>query len=289
MSADFEHAHVLFGLLVLAGLYILYARYNSGKKKTILRFSSLEIIEGAIPGRSLLRRHLPFVLLMSVLALTIMGLANPQIRTATTEVGITLSIVLDGSESMTASDYEPTRLDAAKEAISKLVDGLGSNSNTGIILFESGARTISYLSPDKQRALKGIESIEYSRGATAIGDGIVLGVDMVSSIPDRKNIIILLSDGVYNSGFATPEEAVGYAKAASVQIHTIGLGSEEPVFLRDDMYGEPQYAELDESLLHMISEQTGGRYFKSIDGQTLDEILQELGRGPRVRGSVYVS
>ena len=61
--------------------------------------------------------------------------------------------------------------------------------------------------------------------------------------------MILLSDGVHNSGLVSPEEATEYAKIHDVQIHTIGLGSVEPVFLRDDIYGEPQYAELDEETL----------------------------------------
>ena len=103
-----------------------------------------------------------------------------------------------------------------------------------------------------------------------------LGIDMVSSIPDKKNIVVLLSDGVHNSGFITPDEAIEYAKMNNVQIHTIGLGSEEPVFLRNDVYGEPQYVELDEQTLKKISDETNGKYFKSVDEQTLKEIFTLL-------------
>ena len=168
------------------------------------------------------------------------------------EKGINLSVVLDGSESMSASDYNPTRLDAAKDAISKLVTKIGPQNNVGVVLFESGATTISYLSPDKQKTINAVSSIQQGQGATAIGDGLSLGIDMSSSIPDKKSIVILLSDGVHNSGFVTPDEAIAYAKANNVQIHTIGLGSVEPVYLRDDIYGEPQYAELDEETLMKI-------------------------------------
>ena len=99
---------------------------------------------------------------------------------------------------------------------------------------------------------------------------------MASSIPDKKGIIILLSDGVHNSGLITPEEAIDYAKINSVQIHTIGLGSVEPVYLRDDIYGEPQYAQLDEDTLVTIAQETGGNYYKSLDEQTLNEIFFTL-------------
>ena len=88
-----------------------------------------------------------------------------------------------------------------------------------------GATTISYLSPDKQKTINAISSIQQGQGATAIGDGLSLGIDMSSSIPDKKSVVILLSDGVHNSGFVTPDEAIEYARVNNVQIHTIGLGS----------------------------------------------------------------
>ena len=276
MQIEFEFLYALLLLLVIPALYILYSKYNSEKKESILKFSSLKIVKKSIMGKNFLRKHLPFVLMMGILGLAIIGLANPQIPTLSVEKGINLSIVLDGSESMAASDYTPTRLDAAKGAISNLVTKIGQQNNVGVVLFESGATTISYLSPDKEKTVNAISSIEQGQGATAIGDGLALGIDMASSIPDKKGIIILLSDGVHNSGLITPEEAIDYAKINSVQIHTIGLGSVEPVYLRDDIYGEPQYAQLDEDTLVTIAQETGGNYYKSLDEQTLNEIFFTL-------------
>ena len=276
MQIEFEFLYALLLLLVIPALYILYSKYNSEKKESILKFSSLKIVKKSIMGKNFLRKHLPFVLMMGILGLAIIGLANPQIPTLSVEKGINLSIVLDGSESMAASDYTPTRLDAAKGAISNLVTKIGQQNNVGVVLFESGATTISYLSPDKEKTVNAISSIEQGQGATAIGDGLALGIDMASSIPDKKGIIILLSDGVHNSGLITPEEAIDYAKINHVQIHTIGLGSVEPVYLRDDIYGEPQYAQLDEDTLVTIAQETGGNYYKSLDEQTLNEIFFTL-------------
>ena len=276
MQIQFEFLYALFLLLVVPGLYILYSKYNSEKKESVLKFSSLKIIKKSVMGKNFFRKHLPFVLMMGILGLAIIGLANPQIPTLSVEKGINLSIVLDGSESMAATDYTPTRLDAAKNSISDLVSKIGPQNNVGVVLFESGATTISYLSPDKAKTVNAILSIEQGQGATAIGDGLALGIDMASSIPDKRGVIILLSDGVHNSGFVTPEEATEYAKINRVQIHTIGLGSVEPVFLRDDIYGEPQYAELDEETLVSIAQETGGNYYKSLDEQTLNEIFFNL-------------
>lgn len=276
MQIHFEFLYALLLLLVIPGLYILYSKYNSEKKESILKFSSLKIIKKSVIGKNFLRKHLPFVLMMSILGLAIVGLANPQISTLSVEKGINLSIVLDGSESMAATDYSPTRLAAAKDAISNLVSKIGPQNNVGVILFESGATTISYLSPDKEKTVNAIASIDQGQGATAIGDGLALGIDMASSIPDKRGVVILLSDGVHNSGLVTPEEAIEYAKINRVQIYSIGLGSAEPVFLRDDIYGEPQYAELDEDTLVRIAQETGGNYYKSIDEKTLHEIFFTL-------------
>ncbi|MGY5143575.1 MAG: VWA domain-containing protein [Candidatus Nitrosopumilus sp. bin_32a] len=276
MSIQFEFLYALFLLLAIPGLYFLYAKYNSEKKESILKFSSLKIIKKSISGKTILRKHLPFILMMIILGLIIVGLANPQIPTLSVEKGINLSLVLDGSESMAASDYKPTRLDAAKDAISQMVNRIGPQNNVGVILFESGATTISYLTPDKEKTIDAISSIQQGQGATAIGDGLALGIDMASSIPDKKGIIVLLSDGVHNSGLITPEEAIQYAKINGIQIHTIGLGSLEPIYLRDDIYGEPQYAELDEETLIEIANETGGNYFKSLNEQTLNEIFLSL-------------
>ena len=206
----------------------------------------------------------------------IIALANPQIVTMGSEKGVNLGIVLDGSESMAAKDYEPTRLDAAKRAITSLVTKTSETNNVGVVLFETGAGTISYLTPVKQKTLDSISSIQQGTGATAIGDGLSLGIDMVSSILEKKRVIILLSDGIHNSGLVSPEQATQYAILNNVQVHTIGIGSNEPVYLRDDIYGDPQYAELDEQTLQEISSSTGGNYFKSLDEEALNEILLEL-------------
>ena len=262
MDVQFEYLYALFLLLIIPGVYLLYSKYNSEKKESILKFSSLKLVKKSIMGKNFLRKHLPFILMMGILGLAIVGLANPQIPTLSVEKGINLSIVLDGSESMAATDYKPTRLDAAKGAISQLVEKIGSQNNVGVVLFESGATTISYLTPDKEKTVNAISSIQQGQGATAIGDGLALGIDMASSIPDKKSVIILLSDGVHNSGLISPQEAIDYAKMNNVQIHTIGLGSVEPVFLRDDIYGESQYAELDEQTLVTIAQETNGNYFK---------------------------
>ena len=273
---EFGFINALFLFLLIRVLLFIYYKYNSNKKESILKFSTLKIIKKTNAKNNLIRKHIPFLLVIIVFSLIIIALANPQIVTLGSEKGVNLGIVLDGSESMAASDYEPTRLDAAKRAITSLVTKTSETNNVGVVLFETGAGTISYLTPVKQKTLDSISSIQQGTGATAIGDGLSLGIDMVSSILDKKRVIILLSDGIHNSGLVSPEQATQYAILNNVQVHTIGIGSNEPVYLRDDIYGDPQYAELDEQTLQDIASNTGGNYFKSLDEQGLNEILLEL-------------
>ena len=273
---EFGFINALFLFLLIPLLIFVYYKYNSNKKESILEFSSLKIIKKINVKQNLIRKHLPFVLVLIVLAMIIIALANPQIITTGVQKGVNLGIVLDGSESMAASDYEPTRLEAAKNAVKSLVTKISEKNNVGVILFETGAGTISYLTPVKEKTLNSISSIQQGTGATAIGDGLSLGIDMVSSILDKKRVIILLSDGIQNSGLVSPEQAIQYAITNNVQIHTIGIGSEKPIYLREDIYGEPQYAELDEITLRNISDSTGGSYFKSLDEKVLNEILLDL-------------
>ncbi len=275
MQIEFEFVNALFIFLVIPIILIIYIKHNSKNKESVLKFSSLKIIEKSTKQNKL-RKHVSFAITLSILCLIIIALANPQIMTPSTVKVNNLSIVLDGSESMAATDYEPTRLEAAKKSITSIVSNMNSQNNVGIVLFETGASTISYLTPSKEKTINSISSINQGQGATAIGDGLVLGIDMVSSIPDKKRIIILLSDGIHNSGFVTPEEATTYAKKNNVQIHTVGIGSNAPVFLRDDIYGNPQFAELDEKTLEYISKETGGNYFKSLNSETLDNILSTI-------------
>ena len=273
---EFGFINALFLFLLIPVLIFVYHKYNSNKKDSILKFSSIKIIEKAIVKKNTIRKHIPFVLVIVVLSLIIIALANPQTVTIGVEKGVNIGIVLDGSESMAASDYKPTRLEAAKNAVNSLVTKINVKNNVGVVLFETGATTISYLTPIKEKTLDSISLIQQGSGATAIGDGLSLGIDMVSSIPDKKRVIILLSDGIQNSGLVTPQQAIQYALINNVQIHTIGIGSEKPVYLRDDIYGEPQYAELDETTLRDVSDSTGGSYFKSLDEETLNQILLDL-------------
>ena len=264
-------------LLILPGLIYLYKIYRDKKKKSALKFSSVGIIKESLVKKRNLRLHLPFILIFLAILLLMMGLADPRIPLKTTKEGVNVVLVIDDSGSMAATDYKPTRLEAAKEAAKILINSLQPKDYVGIVIFESGATTACYLTPFKEKAIDKLMAIKQREGRTAIGDGLSSGIDMATSIPNKKKVIILLSDGVNNAGVVSPEEAIEFAKANKIQVYTVGMGSEKPVILGYDFFGNPQYAELDETTLKKIAQETGGKYYKSVNKHTLEEIYKNIG------------
>ncbi len=277
--AGFDHPWVLLFLLSIPVLYLLYLRITQKKKQHAMKFSHLGFVKSALGNKKTSRRQLLlFVLSLLAIALMIIGFADPHIPLKQTKEGVNVVLVMDVSGSMQATDYKPSRLEAAKRSAEILLKSLKSKDYAGIVIFESGATTAAYLSPYKDRVIQKLRAIKPRQGRTAIGDGLSMGIDMASSIPNKKKVVILLSDGVNNAGVISPQEAIQFAKMNRIQVNTIGLGSNGKVVLGYDWFGNPQYADLDEATLKAIASQTGGKYYKSVDSHTLEEIYKNIGQ-----------
>jgi Ca-activated chloride channel family protein len=277
--AGFDNQFVLFFLLLVPGLFYLYNKILAKKKKAAIRFSNLSYIKSAMGSKKKTKRD-SFLFYMSIAIITLMiiGFADPHIPLEQTKEGVNVVLVIDVSGSMQAEDYPPNRLESAKRSAEILLDSLQPKDNAGIVTFETGATTAAYLSPYKDKVIEKLRDISPRDGKTAIGDGLSLGIDMATSVPNKQKVVILLSDGVSNAGVITPREAIAFAKSNDIQVYTIGLGSENKVILGYDFFGRAQYAELDETTLKAIAENTGGKYFKSIDSETLENIYKNISK-----------
>ena len=277
--AGFSHPWVLWFLLVIPFLIYYYKKVLSKRKRDAIKFSNIAFIKSALGNKKKSKRNdILFYLLMLTIALMIIGFADPHIPLNQTKEGVNVVLVMDTSGSMQAEDYSPNRLEASKASASILIKSLKDKDSVGIVTFQSGATTAAYLSPYKNKVLDKLHSIKANNGKTAIGDGLSLGIDMATSIPNKKKVVILLSDGVNNAGVISPQEAIAFAKANDIQVYSIGLGSDGKVVLGYDWFGNPQYAELDEATLRKIAEETGGSYFKSVNDATLDEIYKTISK-----------
>ena len=277
MGYGFGEPWMLLLLLIVPLAFVLYLDYRKKKKALALKFSSVGIIKKA-DSNTAMRANLPFALLLLATTLIIFGLADPHIPLKDLKEGVNVVLVIDDSGSMAANDYQPTRLEAAKAASETLIKSLQEKDNVGIVIFESGATTAAYLTPYKDKAIERLRAIEQKQGKTAIGDGLSLAVDMATSIPNKKRVIVLLSDGVNNAGVISPDDAISYAKTNKIQVHTIAMGSDKQVVLGYDFFGNPQYAEpADEATLQKIASETGGIYHKSVDADTLNQVYKNMG------------
>jgi len=273
----FSSSWVLIFLLIVPLGYYFYLQIKKKKKSQAIKFSNLSFIKSALGNKKKSKRNdVLFYLTLGAVGLMILGFANPHIPLKQTKAGVNVVLVLDVSGSMQATDYQPTRLDAAKNSAEILLKSLKEKDDAGIVIFESGATTAAYLSPYKDKVIDKLRDISPKEGKTAIGDGLALGVDMATSIPNKKKVVILLSDGVSNAGVISSDEAIQFAKQNDIQVYTIGLGSEGEVILGYDWYGNPQYAELDETTLKSIATETGGQYFKSVNSKTLDDVYKNI-------------
>jgi len=276
--AGFDDPLILLFLISLPLLYLIYRSISAKRKKAAMKFSHLGFIKTALGDKKRSKRgEMLFFITLVMLSLMIIGLANPHIPLDQAKEGVNVVLVLDISGSMQATDYEPSRIQAAKASAEILLQSLKPKDHAGIVTFESGATTAAYLSPYKENVIEKLRSITVKQGRTAIGDGLALGIDMASSIPNKKKVVILLSDGVNNAGVISPEEAIEFAKLNQIQVYAIGMGSDGKAVIGYDWVGNPIYAELDEATLQEIAIETGGKYYKSVDTKTLDAVYEGIG------------
>ena len=268
--AGFAEPLWLVGLAGIPVLCLLYRRAVRERSYAALTFSRVAVAAQAQgPGR-MRRPQTLFALALLALALILVGLADPHVPLEGADEGVSVVLVLDTSGSMQATDYHPTRLEAAKAAAEILLSRLNPDDYAGVVVFESGATSAAYLSPDRDRVIERLHGVRGRDGQTALGDGLALGVDMADSIPNRHRVVILLSDGAGNAGTFSPAEAAGYARERNVPVYTVGIGSANP------LAGTSEYAALDEETLRAIARTTGGKYYAAVDEGTLAAIYAGL-------------
>jgi len=275
-----ENPIYLYLLLVVIPLLVWIEIYSTKRrKKLVLKFSNLPAIKRISKKKSLAHQVTSLAFYLGLISLFI-ALANPHLPLALERKGVNFVLVIDTSGSMKANDYKPSRLEAAKNAAKLLIERIHPQDYIGVIAFSDSVRIVSYLTPMKEKVIEKLESIKEPEGKTAIWDAVISAVEMASSIPNKKSVIILLSDGANNAGKHSIDDAIKYAKAKGVQVYAIGMGSEKPVryIAGYDLFGDPIYSEavLDESSLKKIAKETNAQYFKSVSEEMLGEIYSKL-------------
>lgn len=275
-----------FWLLLSIPLAILWYVFKYKKQTAEFKISSIKGFKLGNPWLPKLR-HLLFAFRLLALALIITALARPQTvdvstKTKTTR-GIDIVMAIDVSASMLAKDLKPNRLEALKSVAAEFIKGR-PNDRIGLVEYAGESYTKTPITSDKSIVLSSLREIEYNTiidGGTAIGMGLATAVNRIKDSKAKSKIIILLTDGVNNSGFIDPNTASELAVEYGIKTYTIGLGSNgmalSPVSIAN---GVIQYrtvkVEIDEELLKEIAEVTGGQYFRATDNNKLKEIYREI-------------
>ena len=288
---NFEYPHLLWLLaipLLLAGLYLY--RELAGRRPHLRVSTSAPWLQG---GRSVLAvlRHLPFVLRTAALCLIIVALARPRSSSEIEKIdseGIDIVLVMDVSTSMLARDFTPDRISAAKDIAIEFISQRPSD-RMGIVVFADESYTQCPLTTDRATLINLMKEVQTDliEDGTAIGNGLATAVARVMDSDAPSRVVILLTDGVNNSGEVAPQTAAEIAKTYGVRVYTIGVGANGlapyPVMTPWGMEMRKMQVEIDEDLLKEISESTGGRYFRATDNTKLAEIYSEINKMEKSR------
>lgn len=272
-------------LLLLAILPVMIWWYFSRgqQRKAAMELSTLQ---GINPRGSLkiTFQHIPFILRILALACIILALARPQTRFEEQEregEGIDIILCIDVSGSMTAQDFTPNRMEAAKRVAIDFVNHR-PNDRIGVVIFAGESFTQCPLTTDHFVLTSQIQAIRNGllEDGTAIGSGLATSVDRLRKSKAKSKVIILLTDGVNNSGLIDPSTALEIAKVFHVKVYTVGVGSEgyapTPVNTPLGIVMQQEKVTIDEKLLKDIAKETGGRYFRATDNTSLQQIYAEI-------------
>ncbi len=276
-----------FWLLLLLPLAIAWYLFKRRQESASLRISSIQGF--TVKSLASKLRPLLFVLRLLALAAVITALARPQTedistRTKTTK-GIDIVMAIDVSSSMLARDLKPNRLSALKEVAASFIRKR-PNDRIGLVGYAGESYTKTPITSDKSIVLAALREITYGEleDGTAIGMGLATSVNRLKESKAISKVIILLTDGVNNSGFIEPNTAADLAVEFGIKTYTIGLGTNgnalSPIAYNRDgsfRYGMRQ-VEIDEKLLKEIAQATGGKYFRATDNEKLEEIYDEINK-----------
>ena len=275
-------------LLLLIPVIIFFMYYFRFKKVSNLKISSFDNFK----TKSFKSKLYPLLNTLRIISITlvIIALSRPQeisnsSRTKTSS-GIDIVIAVDISSSMLAQDLKPNRLEALKSVASEFINDR-INDRIGLVIYAGESYTKTPVTSDKEVVINSLTEISFDGiidDGTAIGMGLATSVNRLKDSKAKSKVIILLTDGVNNSGFIDPSTAADLASTYGIKTYTIGLGTNgnarAPVALNPNgsfRFGITK-VEIDEDLLNEVADKTGGKYFRATDNRKLEEIYEEINK-----------
>lgn len=230
-----------------------------------------------------------YALRLLALAFLVLAMTGPRNVEVTSKVkttkGIDIVMAMDISSSMLARDLRPNRLEALKNVAIKFVNER-PNDRIGLVVYAGESYTKTPITSDKRVIINAIRQLHFGEinDGTAIGMGLGTAINRLKESKAKSKVIILMTDGVNNSGFIDPKTAAELAKELGIKVYTIGIGTNGvapfPVRIDDRgnyIYGNVQ-VEIDEAILKYIAKETGGEYFRATGNEKLASIYDEINK-----------
>ena len=277
-----------FWLLLVLPLMVAWYVYLNKKSKPNVNISTTIAFKKISSWKDYLYHSL-FALRLLAVALIIIALARPQTHSenAQTKItdGIDIVMAIDVSSSMLSQDLKPNRFEALKKVASQFVKDR-PNDRIGLVVYAGESYTKTPVTTDKGIILSSLAELTYGQveDGTAIGMGLATAVNRLKESKAKSRVIILLTDGVNNTGVIDPLIAAELAAEYGIKVYTVGIGTNgmalSPYALNPDgsiMYRMLQ-VEIDESLMKKIAQITHGRYFRATNNQKLQQIYDEINK-----------
>ncbi|MDI9309997.1 MAG: VWA domain-containing protein [Limnohabitans sp.] len=278
-----------FWLFLVLPLAIVWYFFMYKKEQPTLKISSTKGFKGTT---SILPKLKPVLFVLRLLALSalIVALARPRTVDISSKnnstFGIDIVIASDVSGSMLAKDLKPNRLEALKEVASSFVKERITD-RIGIVVYAAEAYTKTPVTSDKAVVLQAIKDIKYDnvlQDGTGIGMGLATAVNRLKDSKAKSKVVILMTDGVNNSGFLDPQTSAEIAADLGIKVYTVGIGTNGNALFpysigpNGDFLYKMMPVQIDEKLMKEIAQKTGGRYFRATNNEGLEKIYNEINK-----------
>ena len=290
----FEYPALLWLLLLLFPIVAIYIYREYKGLRPWLKVSTIMPLSTKGGGIRRALRHIPFILTCVAIAAMVLAIARPRSSSTFEHVdteGIDIILALDVSTSMLARDFTPDRINAAKDIAIRFVAERPSD-RIGVVVFAGESYTQCPVTTDRATLINLIKEIECGliEDGTAIGNGLATAVARLKDSDAKSKVIILLTDGVNNSGEISPKMAAEIAKTYGIRVYTIGVGTNKVARYPMPVAGGVQYVnipvEIDTKTLSDIAAMSDGNFYRATNNKELKQIYHDIDKLEKSRLSV---
>jgi Ca-activated chloride channel family protein len=274
---SFLAANRLLLLFFVAAIVVAYVLVQRQRRQYAVRFTNVDLLASVAPKRPGWRRHLAAACSILALTLIVLAFARPTRAVQVPRETATVMLAVDVSQSMRATDVDPTRIRAAQKAVRAFVDSLPRRFRLGLVSFAGNAQVLVPPTHQRQLVRSAVTNLQLQQ-QTAIGEAIFASIDAIENSPLDKGKrpparVVLLSDGATNAGRPNAEAAEA-ARKKGVRVSTIAFGTDlGTVVVQDEVVPVPA----DREALRKIADDTGGRFATAATEKDLRETYADLG------------